>query len=121
MAFSALLPVGAELRVAEPLGATELSEGCWLPEAAGPDAGAEPLALAALEAGTDPVALPEIGALDAGAEMTAADAVVGAVELAVPVDVELHPANSRPAAATHARGVRMTEVIMTAQYTAHVA
>ena len=115
MAFSALLPVGVELGAAEPLGVTELSEGCWLPEATGPDAGAEPLALAALEAGMDPVALPEIGALDAGAEMTAADAVVGAVELAVPVDLELHPANSRPAAATHARGILMTEVIITDQ------
>ncbi len=114
MAFSALLPVGVELRAAEPLGATELSDGCGLPEAAGPDAGAEPLALA-LDAGADPVALPEIGALEAGAEMAAADDVDDAVELAVPVDVPLHPASSRAAAAAHTRGVRMTEVIMTEQ------
>lgn len=112
MAFSAVLPAGVELRAAEPLGVTELSDGCGLPEAAGPDAGAEPLAL---DAGADPVALPEIGALEAGAEMAAADDVDDAVELAVPVDVPLHPASSRAAAAAHTRGVRMTEVIMTEQ------
>ena len=117
MAFSAVLPAGVELGAAEPLRATELSDGCGPPEAAGPDAGAEPLALDA-GAGADPadpVALPEIGALEAGAEMAATDDVDDAVELAVPVDVPLHPASSRPAAAAHTRGVRVTEVTVTEQ------
>ncbi len=54
--------------------------------------------------------------LEAGAEITAAEEMgedVGdEVELAGPVEVELHPAIRTQAAAAHARGVRMTEVIM---------
>lgn len=80
------------------------------------DIGTEELALAGLDSVADPVALPAVDMLDAGAEVTAADEVDedggDEVEPAVPVEVELHPAISRQAAAAHARGVRMTEVIM---------